>query len=325
MAKEDKKTYCGEELTSVLEGNERALSRLITLVENNPSCVYEIMPLIHPNLGRAHSIGFTGPPGAGKSSLVNQVIRFLREKDKKVGVIAIDPTSPFSRGAFLGDRIRMQKHYTDPGVFIRSMATRGSHGGLAQTTKHVIKLMDAFGMDYILVETVGVGQTELDVVQTTETTVVVLVPEGGDSIQAMKAGLVEIGDIFIVNKADRPNAEDIALQLEMILGMNPRYAHNMPPIILTQAVNGTGVDQVISSLEDLQHRKLADGEIEKHHRQRRKREFDELLSESALAEFKTIAENNKKLQESLDKILDGTTDPHSALRDMFPEYILARV
>jgi len=318
-------TDCGEALTSVLQDNERALSRLITIVENNPSCAYEIMPLIHPFLGKAQSIGFTGPPGAGKSCLVNQVIKILREKDQKVGVIAIDPTSPFSRGAFLGDRIRMQKHYIDPGVFIRSMATRGSHGGLAQTTKHVIKLMDAFGEDYILVETVGVGQTELDVVQTTDLTVVVLVPEGGDSIQAMKAGLVEIGDIFVINKSDRPNAEDIALQLEMILGMNPRYAHNMPPILLTQAVNGSGIEELISSMQELQRRKLANGEIEDCQRERRRREFEELLSERALLEFKTQSKNNKKLQESLSQVIEGTKDPHTVLRDMFPQNILAHV
>ncbi|MFC1885712.1 methylmalonyl Co-A mutase-associated GTPase MeaB [Thermodesulfobacteriota bacterium] len=324
MNREDKEITRGKELTADLEGNERALSRLITLVENNPESAYEIMPLIHPNLGRGHSIGFTGPPGAGKSSLVNQVIRLLREQDKKVGIIAIDPSSPFSRGAFLGDRIRMQKHYTDPGVFIRSMATRGSHGGLAGTTKHVIKLMDAFGADFILVETVGVGQTELDIVQTTETTVVVLVPEGGDSIQAMKAGLVEIGDIFVVNKADRPNAEDVSVQLEMILGMNPRYVHNMPPIILTEAVNGVGIDRVVGSIQELQKRKLADGEIENHHRQRRKREFEELLSESAVKEFTSCIENDSRLQESIDKVLDGTVDPHSAIREIFPECILAR-
>ena len=324
MVKEAKGSYCGEELTSVLPGNERALSRLITIVENNPACAYEIMPLIHSNLGRARSIGFTGPPGAGKSSLVNQVIRLLREKDKKIGIIAIDPSSPFTRGAFLGDRIRMQKHYTDPGVFIRSMATRGSHGGLAQTTKHVIKLMDAYGMDYILVETVGVGQTELDVVQTTEFTVVVLVPEGGDSIQAMKAGLVEIGDIFIVNKADRPNAEDVAITLDMILGMNPRYAHNMPPIILTQATDGTGVDKVIHALEELQKRKLEDGAIERHHRERRRREFEELLSEGALLEFRTIADQESRFREHLDQIVDGTIDPHTALRQIFPKHILTR-
>ena len=185
--------------------------------------------------------------------------------------------------------------------------------------------MDAFGMDYILVETVGVGQTELDVVQTTEITVVILVPEGGDSIQAMKAGLVEIGDIFIINKSDRPNAEDIAIQLEMTLGMNPRYAHNMPPIILTQAVNGAGVDKVMDSLDELQNRKLADGEIENHHRERRRREFEELLGESVLMEFRAIAEHDKKFKESLSQVVDGEKDPHSVLRDIFPQHILARV
>jgi len=190
----------------MLKGENVSLSRIISLLENESSQTAEIMKLVSPHLGKAHSIGITGPPGVGKSTLADKLTALVRKQGLKVGIVAVDPSSPFTGGAVLGDRIRMQQHYLDDGVFIRSMATRGSMGGLPQVAGSVIKVLDAAGKDIILVETVGVGQSEVDIMERTDTVLVVLCPESGDAIQTMKAGLFEIADIFIVNKADNPGA-----------------------------------------------------------------------------------------------------------------------
>jgi LAO/AO transport system kinase len=198
-------------------GKRPALARAISIVENGRAAGPALLHALHPRLGRARRIGITGPPGAGKSTLTAALIGALRARGETVGVVAVDPTSPFTGGALLGDRIRMGEATLDPGVFIRSMATRGSLGGLALTTKEVADLLDAFGFDHVLIETVGVGQSELDIAAAADTTIVVLVPESGDSVQAMKAGLMEIADLFVINKADRPGAERMAREVEMML------------------------------------------------------------------------------------------------------------
>jgi LAO/AO transport system kinase len=203
--------------TDFENGKRVALARAISLVENSRAGFLDLMNRAHFKLGRAHRIGMTGPPGAGKSTLSAALVQLFRNEGKTVAVIAVDPTSPFTGGALLGDRIRMNEVALDEGVFIRSMATRGSLGGLAITTKEVADVVDAFGFDYILIETVGVGQSELDVAAAADTTVVVLVPESGDSIQAMKAGLMEIADLFVINKADRPGADRLAREVDMML------------------------------------------------------------------------------------------------------------
>ncbi|HEX7238651.1 MAG TPA: methylmalonyl Co-A mutase-associated GTPase MeaB, partial [Longimicrobiaceae bacterium] len=200
-------------------GKRLALARAISLVENARPGFEKILHDLHSDLGRAQRIGMTGPPGAGKSTLTSKLATHFRGAEEKVGIVAVDPSSPFTGGALLGDRIRMNSISTDPGVFIRSMAARGSLGGLATTTSEVADLMDAYGCDRVLLETVGVGQSELEIAETADTTVVVLVPESGDSIQAMKAGLMEIADLFVINKADRPGADRLAQEIEVMLHM----------------------------------------------------------------------------------------------------------
>ena len=210
-----------------------------------------ILSRIHRHCGRAYTIGVTGPPGAGKSTLVDHLIGKLRAAGHCVGIVAIDPSSPFSGGAVLGDRIRMQGHYLDEQVFIRSLSTRGSHGGLARATRNVAQLLDAFGKDFIIIETVGVGQTELDVMRIADTTVVVLVPEAGDTVQTMKAGLLEIADIFVVNKADREGAGRIAAELEMMLQLRAAADWTVP-VLPTEGTTGKGVDALLAAV--LRHR-----------------------------------------------------------------------
>ncbi len=237
-------------LQAMLKGDVLALSKLISLVEDRAAPVPEMMAKLYPKLGKAQRIGVTGPPGAGKSTLVDRLTELFRKEGKKVGILAVDPSSPFSGGAILGDRIRMQRHSTDEGVFIRSMSTRGSHGGLARATHEVAHLLDAFGFDVILIETVGVGQTELDVIDLADTVVVVLVPESGDSVQTMKAGLMEIADIFVVNKADRDGATRLVADLHMLLGLVEIQPEWKTPILLTEAENKKGIQELYQKIQE---------------------------------------------------------------------------
>ncbi len=259
---------------------ERGLAKLITLVEASPELGNSIFSRIGESLARSecHVIGFTGPPGAGKSTLVNAVTAVLRGGGHRVGIIAVDPTSPFSGGAMLGDRIRMERHYLDAGVFIRSLATRGGVGGLSPATKDVLRLMRAFGFDYLLVETVGVGQTELDVMMAVDTVVVVLVPEAGDSIQTMKAGLMEIGDLFVVNKADRPGSDELRSSLRAMQGLAAKRRPWEPPVIATQADQDIGSDELVNAIDHHAEHLRQTGELEVRRSLREERELLDLVS-----------------------------------------------
>ncbi|MBX3027703.1 methylmalonyl Co-A mutase-associated GTPase MeaB [bacterium] len=231
----------------MLAGDRVGLAKLLTLVENRDPEAAEIMARLHGRGEQARVLGITGPPGAGKSTLVDRLIGAFRQAGQRVGVVAVDPSSPFSGGAVLGDRIRMQGHFLDAGVFIRSLSARGNVGGLARAAREVTRLMAAFGQDAIIVETVGVGQNEFDVMRLAETVIVVLVPEAGDTVQAMKAGLLEIADIFVVNKADREGAARMKSELELTLTLRPPSGWNVP-VLLTVAVEGKGIPELVTQV-----------------------------------------------------------------------------
>lgn len=232
------------DIDGILNGKRLAISRALSLVERNAADLISLSDALHSHLGNAHRIGVTGPPGAGKSSLVDRLIEVWRAAGKTVGVISVDPTSPFTGGAILGDRVRMTRHYKDDGVFIRSMATRGSLGGLSVRAQDAADVYDAAGIDIIVFETVGVGQVELDVAEAADTTLVVIVPESGDEIQAMKAGLMEIADLFAVNKADRAGAEKAFRELRGIVDLRLRTADWKPPVLKTSAVKQEGIAEL---------------------------------------------------------------------------------
>ena len=310
----------------MLAGDRLALARLITRVENRLPGVAEIMRAVQPHLGRAHVLGITGPPGAGKSTLVDRLTTRLRAEGERVGIIAVDPSSPFTGGAVLGDRIRMQAHTLDPAVFIRSMATRGSLGGLAAATGDIIKLMDAAGFPWILIETVGVGQTELDIIKQADTTVVTLVPESGDSVQAMKAGLMEVADIFVVNKADRDGAH--ALMAELRFSVHLHYSSSVSPkdidweipVLAAQATNDVGLAELLAEVK--RHRSVLEqtGAREKRRRARRRADLRTLLVEEFAGRVMTSVEADPELVATKDAVAEGKLDAYTGV-----ERILARL
>ena len=293
----------------LLEGDRRALTRVLTAVENGGSEGREALRALFPKSGRAHVIGVTGPTGSGKSTLVGALVRVLRERGKTVGVVAVDPTSPFTHGAILGDRIRMQDLTADPGVFIRSMATRGALGGLAAATADVVTVFDAAGMDVVIVETVGAGQDEVEVADTAETTVVVNIPGAGDDMQAIKAGILEIADVLVVNKSDLPQAESVFKQLHIFTDLQRQAGWDVP-IIKTVAHKDEGAAELADAIE--QHRQyiVDSGRVEEMSRQRAHRQLL-AVAQATLVED-VLAGGGDLVDELVEQIARREIDPRTA-------------
>ncbi|MDH4367021.1 MAG: methylmalonyl Co-A mutase-associated GTPase MeaB [Dehalococcoidia bacterium] len=299
----------------MLKGENVSLSRVISLVENESSQVPQIMKRISPHLGRAHCIGITGPPGVGKSTLVDKLTGLMRKQGLEVGIIAVDPSSPFTGGAVLGDRIRMQQHYLDKGVFIRSMATRGSMGGLPQTAGSVVKLLDAAGKDIILVETVGVGQSEIDIMETTDTVLVILCPESGDAIQTMKAGLFEIADIFVVNKADNPGADNFVRDIQAMLQLREPNWWDIP-VMATQAINDVGTQELHKQIQLHYQALCKEGRLLQRRQLQRKQDFIKTLERKLTSRLLKLIEQDGQLSRYIEKVEKGELDPYSAVDEV---------
>ena len=325
-----------------------ALARAVSIVENQRPGADLLMTALHPRIGRSRRIGITGPPGGGKSTLTTRLAAWYREAGLTVGIIAVDPTSPFTGGALLGDRIRMESVALDDGVFIRSMATRGSLGGLAASTREVADVLDAYGFDRIIIETVGVGQSELDVSRTADTTTVVLVPESGDSIQTLKAGLMEIADLYVVNKADRPGADRLRHELELMLGlrmgqtyrnvpahhgvdlvtvMNPAKAARdaargaemdswTPPVLATVAVKGEGLDELIAALDRHFHYLEQSGELLERRRMRLRERVVDVVERLVRSRLWRDVDTNAWLAGRLPELEQGSLTPHGAASEL---------
>ena len=305
---------------AILTGRYRALGQAISLVERDDPRADRLLAEIYPSTGRARIIGVTGSPGAGKSTLVASLTRHYRQMNKRVGIIAVDPTSPFTGGAILGDRIRMTDLYTDRGVFIRSMATRGFLGGLAKATNDVVDLLDASGFDIVLVETVGVGQDEVEVIRTVQTNVVVLVPGMGDDIQAIKAGIMETGDIFAVNKADRPGADKTVTEVTMMMSLVEEHGDWVPPIVKTVASKNSGIVELDEAIaRHLEYIKTS-GELDRRNRERVRIRIETQVKEKFMERLIGGAMGREAYEQLLEDVLRKRNNPHDAA-----ESVLARV
>lgn len=306
-----------EDLVARARGGEpRAVARLVSMVEDASPQLREVMAALAPHTGHAHVVGVTGPPGVGKSTSTSALVAALRRADRRVGVLAVDPSSPFSGGALLGDRVRMQDHATDPGVFIRSMASRGHLGGLSWSTPQALRVLDAAGCDVVLVETVGVGQSEVEVAGLADTTAVLLAPGLGDGVQAAKAGILEIGDVYVVNKADRDGAEQVRRELRSVVAMADRSAGAWkPPVVMTVAQSGDGVADLVAELD--RHRAWLEetGELTAR-RTRRARAEVEAIAVAALRERWEGVGGHEDLDALAAAVVAGERDPYAAADEL---------
>lgn len=301
----------------ILEGDIRAAARLMRDIDDGMPAATEELKKLYPHTGRAHVIGVTGPPGAGKSTLTDKLIEAFRAKGKRVAVVAVDPTSPFTGGAILGDRIRMNRHATDPDVFIRSLGTRGHLGGLSGSTADVVNVFDAMGWDVVIVETVGVGQDEVEIVRTAHTSIVVSVPGLGDDIQAIKAGILEIGDIFVVNKADRPDADRTARELQGMIEMNhPGEGEWFPPVMLTVAQKYDGIAELVDKIFEHYAFLKSSGKIRAFEEAKSSIRFTELLKEELFRLVYERIDKDEELTRTIQGIARREIDPYTAVQNV---------
>jgi LAO/AO transport system kinase len=299
----------------LLEGDRRALARAITLIENGEPAGWELVRELFPRTGRARIVGVTGPPGVGKSTLIGALTAELRKAERQVGVLSIDPSSPFTRGALLGDRIRLADHFLDPGVFIRSMATRGSLGGLAEAALQAALLMDASGMDDVLLETVGVGQAEIDVVDHADTIVLALMPGSGDSIQALKAGVMEIPDVIVINKADHPLTDTMVREVQTVLSLGPQGSWRVP-IVRTEASKAEGVAELAKRIDEHRLHIESEGTLEERRARNLRNEVLGLAAARLRRELDSRAEGDPEVAELLARVVRREMDPASAAREV---------
>jgi LAO/AO transport system kinase len=299
----------------VRAGDVRAIARAISIVEDARPEAAALLSLLFPHAGQAVVVGVTGPPGSGKSTLVDRMTAHYRRQGRRVGIVAVDPTSPYSGGAILGDRIRMQAHATDDGVFIRSMATRGHLGGLAAATSHVLTILGAAGKDVIIVETVGVGQDEVDIVGAADVSIVVLVPGLGDEVQALKAGIMEIADVFVVNKADRDGVERVVAEIESMLSL-AAHGGEVPAILKTVATSDQGVGELLAAVEDFRTRAGASGLLERKQRAHLRQQFEETLRARLLAEVRERALSPEQTERVVDRMASHAVDPFTAAEEV---------